>query len=538
MAGTAVGRSRYFDLAVTVAVVLGIGIGLAQSLELVFHLWGADSDIADPVLLWNGVHRDGLQFVTMWRYTQDNWLLSLMPIDAALFALFGDRPVVVVASGLLFFWVITLLVGVLVGRDRGFKIGALSTMVLLFAGQPAIGNAGFLGYAVSHNISLVWGLIGLLSTTLWLDRSRIIFLGAAGVCLFIAAVSDPWADAAFVIPIALASLVLAIEGPMIERRRFIAIGAMVLVVGLLVQTRLFGVLWFLPRASHSLATLPGMVQNGAFAARYIAVFLNIIPGSFTDTTSLPPTVAVIADCAVFAAIVLVCLVRLKNKPYPTSGRSRFIALTALASILGMLAALVITGFQQGIITGRYLSNLFVFLPILLAASPIGVGRHGGFDRAIVVCLGGLFIASGIASAATVWTDGMPRTSLRGIPHMAAVLRSHGVRFGYGPYWWTQANATTWVTRGGLTIRPFDFNPNLGKFVPKPVQTLPAWYSQATIAHEPSRMALILSPSPGDCGAATTCMAAAVAQFGEPAEIVPYGPLTVLIYDHRLYLDPR
>ncbi len=538
MTGTSGGRIKYFDLGVTIAVVLGIGIGLAQSLDLVFHLWGADSDIADPVLLWNGVHRDGLHFVTMWRYTQDNWLLSLMPIDAVLFAMFGDRPVVVLASGLLFFWVITLLVGILVGRDRGIKIGALTTMVLLFAGPPIIGNSGFLGYAVSHNISLVWGLTGLLLTTLWLDRPRVIFLGAAGGCLFIAAVSDPWADAAFVLPIALAGLVLTIEVPTIERRRFIAIVAMALVVGLLVQTKLFGILWFLPRASHSLATLPGMVQNGAFAARYIAVFLNIIPGSFTNAASLPPTVAVIADCIVFIAIVVVCLVRLKNKAHTTSGRSRFIALTALVSILGMLAALVITGFQQGMITGRYLSNLFVFLPILLAASPIGVGRHVVFDRAIIVALGGLFIASGIASAGTVWTDGMLRTSLRGIPHMAAVLRSHGVRFGYGPYWWTQANATTWVTHGGLTIRPFDFNPNLGKFVPKPVQTLPAWYTKATIAREPSRMALILSPSPGDCGAATTCMAAAVAQFGKPAQIVPYGPLTVLIYDHRLYLDPR
>ncbi len=521
-----------------VAIVLGIAIGLVQSLKLVFHLWGADSDVADPVLLWNGVHRYGLHFVTMWRYTQDNWLLSLMPFDAVMFALFGDRPVVVVATGLLFFWAIVLLVGVLIGRERGPWIGACAAMVLLFAGEPTIGNSGFLGYAVSHGISLVWGLIGLLLTVSSVDRQRPVLLAAAGICLFVAAVSDPWADAAFMIPMLLAALALIVIGRPDRRRPLIAIIAMLLIAGLLVQTQLFGALGFLPGVSHSVATLPQMIANAEFAARYIAVFFNILPGLLTESGPTPATAVVVDECVVFFAIVLLCAFRLIRNFSATSTRRQFIALTALASIFVMLAALVVTGFQQGMVTGRYMSNLFVFLPLLIGASPIASDVHARFDRNLVALLAGLFMISGVVSNRMVWNDRMPTTGLNGVPQLETFLAARHITFGYGPYWWTQANATGWVTHGKLTIRPIDCNPSEGKFVPKPVQTLPNWYTKPAIAREPSRMALILSPSPGDCGAATTCLAAATAQFGPPAQIVPYGPLTVLIYNHHLYLAPR
>ncbi len=525
-----------FDRMARVAIIFGIVVGLAQSLKLVFHLWGADSDIADPVLVWNGVHRYGLQFVTMWRYTQDNWVLSLMPLDAVIFTIFGDRPVVVVATGLLFFWAIALLVGILIGRERGAWIGAAFAMVLLFAGEPTIGNSGFLGYAVSHGISLVWGLIGLLLTVLWLDRQRIIVLGGAAFCLFVGAISDPWTDAAFVVPMMLSALALIVIGRQPERRPLLAAVGMLLVVGLLLQTKLFGTLDFLPNVVHSVATLPQMIENGKFAARYIAVFFNIIPGLLTDSTQTPTTPVVVVDCVAFFALVLLCLFRLVRSFSITSGRRQFIALTSLMSISVMLAALVVTGFQQGMVTARYLSNLFVFLPLLVAVSPIGSGSYVRFDRTVIALIAGLFITSGIVSDKMVWNDRMPTTGLNGIPQMADFLKAHHVTFGYGPYWWTQANATGWVTRGKLTIRPFDFNPSMGRFVPKPVQTLPGWYTKATIDRQPQRMALILSPSSGDCGAATTCMTAAEAQFGKPAQIIPYGPLTVLIYNCRLYLD--
>ncbi|SIQ03745.1 MULTISPECIES: hypothetical protein [Acidiphilium] len=530
-------RTGTFQPMMRVAIVLGIAIGLVQSLKLVFHLWGADSDVADPVLLWNGVHRYGLQFVTMWRYTQDNWLLSLMPFDAVMFALFGDRPVVVVATGLLFFWAIVLLVGVLIGRERGGWIGAGAAMVLLFAGEPTIGNGGFLGYPVSHGISLVWGLIGLLLTVSYLDRRRPILLAGAGVCLFVAAVSDPWADAAFMIPMLLAALSLIVIGRA-DRRPLIAIVAMLLVVGLLVQTRLFGALGFLPGVSHSVGTPSQMIENAAFAARYIAVFFNILPGLLTVSGQTPATPAVTIDCVIFFALVLLCLFRVIRNGSINTARCQFIAITALASMFVMLAALIVTGFQQGMVTARYLSNIFVFVPLLIAASPAGSGPNARFDRGALLVLAGLFITSGLVSDRVVWNNRTPTRALNGIPQMAAFLAARHITFGYGPYWWTQANATGWVTHGKLTIRPIDFNPSEGKFVPKPVQTLPNWYTKPAIAREPSRMALILSPSPGDCGAATTCLAAATAQFGPPAQIVPYGPLTVLIYNHHLYLAPR
>lgn len=336
----------------------------------------------------------------------------------------------------------------------------------------------------------------------------------------------------------LAALALIVIGRPDRRRPLIAIVAMVLIAGLLVQTRLFGALGFLPGVVHSVATLPQMIENAKFAARYIAVFFNILPGLLTRSGPTPPPAVVVIECALFFALVLFCAFRLMRQFPATSSRRQFIALTALASMFVMLAALVITGFQQGMVTGRYLSNLFVFLPLLIGASPIGSDVRDRFDRTVLALLAGLFMISGLVSNRMVWNDRMPTTGLNGVPQLAAFLAAHHIQFGYGPYWWTQANATGWVTRGKLTIRPIDFNPGEGRFVPKPVQTLPEWYTKPAIARQPARMALILPPSPGDCGAATTCLAAATAQFGPPAQIVPYGPLTVLIYNHHLYLPPH
>lgn len=531
-------RGTDFQTAAMAAVLcVLILLGLFQSVEIVFHFWGADSDVADPVLLSAGLVHHGWHFVTAWRYTQDNWLLSLMPLDFALFSVFGDRPVVVVLTGLMFFYVMVLLTGVMVGRMRGVRAGGFTVAVLLFAGQPTLGNEGFLAYAVSHGVSIVWGMFGLLFAALWISRRRGGFLVAAGLCLFVGALSDPWDDAAFLAPMTVAGAVLGWVGEPGERRLLAAIAGMGVVVAVLVLTKGLGLLGFLPGASHQFASFAQMVQNFLMAMRYVSVFLNLLPGSFPLASTTPPVASIIVDNGVFAVIVLVCAVRLAQRYRAVSLERRFVAVTALGSIGLMIAALVVTGFQQGMVTARYLSNLFVAVPLLMAASPGGVARFSLAGRGGVLVLGGLFIGSGMISGRMIPLMWPPRVTHNGIGQMAAFLERHDVTFGYGPYWRTEANAMGWVTHNAVTIRPMVFDPGTSRFIPKAVQTAAHWYRPAAVRRAPRRMAFIVANVAHACGAVRSCAAVAAAQFGAPVEILPYRAVTVLIYDHRLYLDP-
>lgn len=529
--------TRLHSRASMLIIALFTLLGAAQSFWIVFHLWGADSDVADPVLIWKALHSHGWHALTAWRYTQDNWLLSLMPLDFALFSIFGDRPVVLVTTGLMFFYLVVLLTGVLVGRLGGVRAGGFTVMVLLFAGQPTLGNEGFLGYAVSHGISLAWGLLGLLLSTLWLDRRRIGLLVGAGVCLFVGCMSDPWDDAAFLVPIAVAAAALAWRAPRGARRGMAAIAIMSAIVGVLVQTKGLGILGFLPGPIHRVATLAQMRQNLTFAARYVVVFFNVLPGSFAPASGNPSTPTIWADGCLFAGLVGWCAVALARHSAGLTPRRQLVALTALGSIGLMMVALVVTGFQAGMATARYLSNIFVALPLLLAASPIGIGRFATVQRLAVIALGGLFVLSGVISGAPIWTLREPQMRSNGIPQLADFLAKQGVTFAYGPYWETEANAMAWVTRGRVTIRPVAFDAATGRFVPKGVQTLARWYRPAAVRSAPREMAFILSDAPDGCGKAQSCAAMAMAQFGKPSETLAYSSLTVLIYHHRLYLDP-
>lgn len=501
-------------------------LGLFQSARAVFHLWGADSDIADPVLVWQGVRQTGPLFVTHWRYTQDNWLLSLFPVDFPIFGLFGTSPAVLIATGLGIFWAIAALAGIVIGRDRGAAAGWATVAVLLFAGPPALGSDGFLAYPVSHGISLAWGLLGLLLTARWLVGRRRVMLVGAGAALFVAAVSDPWTDVAFIAPMAVGAVVLALCGKRADRRAASAIWLMLLIAFLLAQTRFCGLLGFLAKSPHRFATWHGMARNAALAARYAVVFFNILPGTLRRAGVIPAPVVVAGGCGALLAVLAFCAVRLRadfaGAPLPR----RFLAVTALAALPLMTAAIILTGFADGMATARYFANAFVFVPLLLATTL----RSSRRDLAGAALLGALFVVSGMLGNAQAWTARPAHVRLSGIPPLAAFLRRNGLSYGYGPYWGTEANAVAWVTHGEVTIRPVVFDVRTRRFIPKAVQTLQAWY-----APRPPPVFLIVGAAPGACGG--SCPAAAMAQFGAPDRTLRYRDLAVLVYDRAIVPRP-
>src|SRR6185437_15172384 len=85
------------------AAAAGLALGLFVSFRYAISIWTPDSDMAVPLALWTGFQRHGWSFLASWRYTPDNWLLSLTPIDALVFSLAGPSPTTVAAVGWMIF---------------------------------------------------------------------------------------------------------------------------------------------------------------------------------------------------------------------------------------------------------------------------------------------------------------------------------------------------------------------------------------------------------------------------------------------------
>ena len=517
--------------AIFACLILLIVLGAIQTCLATLPLWGADSDIADPVLIWQGIHLHGIGFLQNWRYTGDNWLLSLIPIDFLLFALAGHAPIILLLIGLGIFYAIILLVYLIIDAECGRLAALASAAVLLFTGRPALGADGFLTYPISHGITLAWGLLGLLCATRWLRVPDKKWLIASGISLYIGCQSDPWGTFAFLLPMMLASVVLLLlhraehTGP--EGRALRAVVAMGLVVIGLIITRLFGVLFFLPGPPHHFAPISAMLQRALIALRYIPVFFNVIPDSFTAISTTPTNLITGIDTAILMTLLGITGVKLFRAITTLTLTRKFLILTSLISLGLMGAALIGSDFPLNMTTARYLSNFFVFVPILIAIGWSGVTLYNPRGTALISILATGSIIAGLVSNQLTLRPTIPHN---GIPSLAKFLSAHHLSFGYGPYWPTEANAMNWVSKGAVTIRPIVFNPQSGRFVPKGVLTSQAWYQ-----HPPqsSRSFLIVLTQANSCATKITCIGAAEQQFGQPSRILPYRSLSILVFNHPL-----
>ena len=142
-------------------LALGSALGLWTSLHGAFASWPVDSDLADTVMLWHGVRAHGLGFLRDWVWAEDNWLFSLLPWSAALYALAGPRPALVVGTGWAVFVACAGAAAWLGWRlARRPAVWALLP-VLLLASWPALGRIGWLAHPVTHTVTLLWGLLAL-----------------------------------------------------------------------------------------------------------------------------------------------------------------------------------------------------------------------------------------------------------------------------------------------------------------------------------------------------------------------------------------
>lgn len=515
-------------------VGLGFGLilfGLWVALRYVFSVWRPDSDIYVTVELWRGIREHGLAFVSTWRYTKDNWLLSLIPISSLIFNVFGPTPIVTLGIGWLIFASGVTLTAMVVAHIAGWRPAMVIAAVCAFANIYAIGPMGYLGYTISHAVSMTWGLAMLLACLACLRARRFawVWMAVAGLLAFTTTLSDPWTAVALVGPTLLASSALAIvhRGTDVGRRAIWLCGAMLL-ADLGAQTKGFGLFGFLTPTEIKFATLDGMLVNLYWAYCAMATMFNIIPGAATDATvarilSVAALLMAVGGSAVSAALQL-------RRATPARQFTFAVMLTSLAATSALYLVL---WWDPNLKTmaGRFFPNVFYFGAALIAMVAADAWGHlGVLRKGALVIYGGLLIISGLYSGHDIWRSPFVAPTAAEARDIGGFLAAHDLAYGFGPFWGTHALVMDSATAGQVTVRPVTFAG--GRVARRGAETSSHWYGPGSDA--PSDRQFLLIRSDGEeCPDTDACVAAAIRQFGPEAERLTYKDIIVLVWRQRI-----
>jgi hypothetical protein len=509
------------------AIVLA-ALGLWTSLHYAFAAWTIDSDNADAAMVWLGWQRDGLPFVTGWTYTQDNWLLTVIALSFAAFAVLGPQPWVVLAIGWLMFAGSCAMTALIARRFVSPLAGWVLLALFLLSGMFAVGRGGDMSMALEHTSSMLGGLVALYAWLVWLERGRVWTLAAGAVVALATALSDPWTLAAFLAPMGVVAVGLIALTPRAGRLRLVVLAGTVLVVALLARTKLLGVFGFLPATSYELSGLGWIDDRFAWTATVVAQLFDIYPG-----VSQVRVMTTALSCAVLAWLCGHAVLALGRARASLSGPARFLAGVAVVSPAAVVAAYLLGPIsEQRLELGRFFPNVYFLLPLLIALA-FERARLPGVVRVVAVVCAGLMMAAGLASQPSAWLRGMPVVHSEGTDDLIAFLSAHGLHYGFGAYFGTQANAVTWLSGGAVTIRPIAFDETTGRISRRRDQTSPLWYTDGDAPGDVDRMFIAIGPGEENCFNPALCLAGVTAQFGTPDETLHDGTLDVLVYRRRI-----
>lgn len=500
--------------------------GAFVSLRYSLGLWQADPDLAIPFVLLKGLLGHGPHFLSTWLYSQDNWLLSLMPLAWAFLGAAPGHPRAIIVLGWAMFIASALLAGLLTARAGRPRRAIWLSCVLVFANYQALGAAGFLSYPVTHNSSLLWALLATLLGGTAISRRSEALAFAAGLCVFVDAISDPWAAAGVALPLILAAAALAVmrfRAP--ERRTAVQLCLYATVAFALAETRVLGLLAFLPPTQFSLTTPEGMLRNAGWAVRALACTFNLLPGADPQA----PVATAIDAGVLFALLTASAVLILRRIPRQPPER-QFVWLAALLSLAGVGLAFLIGQWPPGLYLGRFFPNFYFFGGVMIASAPWP--RASRPLRATALLLASLFVASGLFSRPGLWTLQVPQRNENDIRALGDFLRTNGLTYGYGPYWGAYALSMDWITGGRVVIRPVTFR--TGRVSPRGAEVSPLWYEPGA---EPSgldqRFLVIRHDVDDECPSPARCVDMAIAQFGRPWRRLAYKDAVILVWRRPL-----
>ena len=507
-----------------VAAAALLCVGLWTSWRYTIGAWRSDPDIFVTVQLWKGVREFGPGFVRTWIYTQDNWLFSLIPFTSAFFELFGASLKTAVMPGWLIFVGSVALTAALVWRLAGWRAALTTACVLIFGGLHALGGAGYLAYPISHNLSMAWALLALVLALDAVERQAYAPALAAAAAVFINVASDPWAAVAIAGPLVAAGGGLAV----LNRKDRLGRVAAVLAIGaavalLLAQTRLFGLLSFLPKSHFALADFATMRLNIGWAQRALGHMFNVVPGADLKATAPRLISATAAVAAIGAAMAVTALGLLRASP----GR-QLVGATAVLSIAGVMAIYVVGSFPPALAVGRFFPQVYYLGALLIAL--VAADHWSRWRWPLKAGLAGyavLFMLAGLLSAPALWLQPQKPGENPAAAALAQALEARGLSYGYGVFWGTHSLVMDTITQGRVTIRPVSFMS--GRVRQRPAQTSSLWYAPQAEPHGDPRRFLVIVDDGEECPDVEACVRIAERQFGPASDRFQHGEAVVLVW---------
>ncbi|MEG3136191.1 hypothetical protein SC206_21750 [Rouxiella sp. T17] len=491
------------QLAFTISCLV---LGLIVSIWVVNLNFTVDADVANSSIVWHEIQQHGWSVMKNWLPTPDNWYFSVYPIHFLLFELTGSTSpdIMYGVSIAQLFLCATLMAAICYERSNN----TLSFLLVPFfcgLSQYAV-IPGYITHPFSHNITNLYGLLCLYLYLINIRKRKNSIDILIYILVIIASVSDPWMLAAYYLPLLFATCYQTFILKMRERKALI-IPAL---TGIILFTHAIEHLLHLPIARFKLGSVEQMLSNGYWFLYGLGGMLNLFMVQ-QETTFI------------ISALLIIGMYLLSiRKPLRISTADFLI----LMSILGITSSFILGETPAAQYSARFLVNI-IYLSIgcifLRAIS----------DRKVFLIPLLMLTVSGYASHITL-APHKDRPSTANV--LVKFLRANDLHYGYGPYWGTDALATTWYSNWQQIIRPITFDIHSGEalFVDRG-QTFVNWYDIDS-ENAPTRQFVAIKNDGETCPNVALCSKGVVNQFGIPDQTLKFNDTIFLIYNKKLISD--
>ncbi len=527
------------------ALVILVLFALWTSIHETFSIWNINADTVDMALLFHGLQHHGIQFLTTWRYTEDNWLLSVGPLSYFIYYLFGVNDITIIAPG----WII-LVFNACVG---GYILKLIlknymypSLIFLLACLLPSVGSMGgdgFMTFLLSHNSTMSIVLVSFLCVLMVSIRSEQSFINIwmllLSLSVFVGGISDPWFDAAFTLPAIVSLTIISVSK---KHRKNFYIPLLYIIIGLILsRTKLFGLLYFLPSTNYVFVkSMTQFYQNIHFLIRSLLVFTN---AHELLRINRPLGYAYILGLIYVAIDVIYCS-SFKHK-FRTMAETLFMYFSFL-SILVMVCAFVFSNFPGGNYSARYLVNIFYFIFMIVIYTYSIKYEENIYRIAVPLLLFALYSGSSLYQGAPYWTKLPLNQKNSASISLINFLEDHDLRYGYGGYWSSDANAISVLSDYHNFIRPVSYEPihakgSNGNFpfayiVGNHGQSSPFWYHKVD-TDKYNHYFLIVAHGGGSPelydDSIKSSEKVATEQFGTPYKIYHFKKDLIIVWNKRI-----
>lgn len=469
-----------------------------------------NSDHADTLMLWYGFKQYGWKFIKTWLYTQDNWLLSLLPFHALMYSIFPFSPLLIVLAGFLVFLLNIIFCGMIAKLLRAKNSVYLVPIFLMCSGDFFYTYSNALE-PICHNITHFFGLLSLFLAMRWVKAHRPWSLAMLCFSMVAGGVSDPWFMPTFALPLLLTAFAIKKQEPYLFRG--------VLAAFFLIITHVLGLFSFLEGMSYHIANRNQFISNIGRIVNNLGLFINFFPiqAHWAGMTSL----------VILLILTGLIIHKIKQQKFSLENTHKIFFLSiGFSFIILTLSFLFHAGNSL-----YYLFNLFILTILIIS---VGIEHYwqtfSPRTQAILLFLSVLYIASGLSTTVPIWKQA-PQLPPNEYDSLMALLTKNGWTYGYADYW--QANALTALSHDSIRVRPIAFFDENGyMYRDKRRQTSPLWYLPADIPANQKYFFVYLTPGQSRTNE-LFYQKAMTAQFGVPVATQTYQQGIIMVWDHPL-----